>query len=100
MPFVNTFCNGGITDQLQRQFKVNAPDMAWVSDTTFIPTRQGWLYLAVIIELYSRRVIGWAMSDRNNSQLVQDALTMAIWQRGKVDSVIVHSGPGKHLCIR
>jgi transposase InsO family protein len=81
-------------DQLQRQFKVNAPDKAWVSDTTFIPTRQGWLYLAVVIELYSRQVIGWAMSDRNNSQLVQDALTMAIWRRGKVDSVIVHSDQG------
>lgn len=81
-------------DQLQRQFKVSAPDKAWVSDTTFIPTRQGWLYLAVIIELYSRQVIGWAMSDRNNSQLVQDALTMAIWRRGKVDSVIVHSDQG------
>ncbi len=81
-------------DQLQRKFKVNASDKAWVSDTTFIPTRQGWLYLAVVIELYSRQVIGWAMSDRNNSQLVQDALTMAIWRRGKVDSVIVHSDQG------
>jgi transposase InsO family protein len=81
-------------DQLQRKFKVDAPDKAWVSDTTFIPTRQGWLYLAVVIELYSRQVIGWAMSDRNNSQLVQDALTMAIWRRGKVNSVIVHSDQG------
>lgn len=81
-------------DQLQRKFKVDAPDKAWVSDTTFIPTRQGWLYLAVVIELYSRQVIGWAMSDRNNSHLVQDALTMAIWRRGKVDSVIVHSDQG------
>jgi len=81
-------------DQLQRQFKVDAPDKAWVSDTTFIPTRQGWLYLAVIIELYSRQVIGWAMSDRNNAHLVQDALTMAIWRRGKIDSVIVHSDQG------
>jgi transposase InsO family protein len=81
-------------DQLQRKFKVDAPDKAWVSDTTFIPTRQGWLYLAVVIELYSRQVIGWAMSDRNNSKLVQDALTMAIWRRGKADSVIVHSDQG------
>lgn len=81
-------------DQLQRQFNVDAPDKAWVSDTTFIPTRQGWLYLAVVIELYSRQIIGWAMSDRNNTQLVQDALTMAIWRRGKIDSVIVHSDQG------
>lgn len=81
-------------DQLQRQFKVEAPNKAWVSDTTFIPTRQGWLYLAVVIELYSRQVIGWAMNDRNNAQLVQDALTMAIWRRGKIESVIVHSDQG------
>lgn len=81
-------------DRLKREFDVEMPDKAWVSDTTFIPTRQGWLYLAVIIELYSRQVLGWAMGDRNNSQLVQDALTMSVWRRGKVDSVIVHSDQG------
>lgn len=81
-------------DRLKREFTVDVPDKAWVSDTTFIPTRQGWLYLAVVIELYSRQVLGWAMGDRNNSQLVQDALTMAVWRRGKVDSVIVHSDQG------
>ena len=81
-------------DLLQRDFEIDMPDKAWVSDTTFIPTRQGWLYLAVIIELYSRQVLGWAMGDRNNSQLVQDALTMALWRRGKVDSVVVHSDQG------
>ena len=81
-------------DRIKRAFDVEMPDKAWVSDTTFIPTRKGWLYLAVIIELYSRQVLGWAMSDRNNAQLVQDALTMAIWRRGKVDSVIVHSDQG------
>lgn len=81
-------------DRLKRDFDVESPDKAWVSDTTFIPTRQGWLYLAVVIELYSRQVLRWAMGDRNNAQLVQDALTMAIWRRGKVDSVIVHSDQG------
>jgi transposase InsO family protein len=81
-------------DRLERDFDVEMPNKAWVSDTTFIPTRQGWLYLAVIIELYSRQVLGWSMSDRNNSQLVQDALTMAVWRRGKVGSVIVHSDQG------
>lgn len=81
-------------DRLKRAFSVDMPDKAWVSDTTFIPTRQGWLYLAVVIELYSRQVLGWAMADRNNAQLVQDALTMALWRRGKVDSVIVHSDQG------
>ena len=81
-------------DRLKRQFSVEAPDQAWVSDTTFIPTRQGWLFLAVVVELYSRQILGWAMGERNNAQLVQDALTMAVWRRGKVESVIVHSDQG------
>ena len=81
-------------DRLKRQFTVEAPDQAWVSDTTFIPTWQDWLFLAVVIELYSRQVLGWAMGERNNAQLVQDALTMAVWRRSKVDSVIVHSDQG------
>ena len=81
-------------DRLQRNFEWDRPNQAWVSDTTFIPTRQGWLYLAVVIELYSRRVLGWAMGNKNNARLVQDALTMAVWRRGKVGSVIVHSDQG------
>jgi putative transposase len=81
-------------NRLQRQFDVEMPDKAWVSDTTFIPSRQGWLYLAVVIDLYSRQVLGWAMGERNNAQLVQDALTMAVWRRGKARSVIVHSDQG------
>jgi transposase InsO family protein len=81
-------------DRLQRKFTVDAPDRAWVCDTTFIPTRKGWLYLAVVIELYSRQVLGWSMGERNNAQLVQDALTMAIWRRGRVGAVIVHSDQG------
>lgn len=81
-------------DRLKRDFAVKGPDKAWVSDTTFIPTRRGWLFLAVVIELYSRQVLGWAMGERNNAQLVQDALTMAVWRRGKVKSVIVHSDQG------
>lgn len=81
-------------DLLQRDFKTEQPDTAWVSDTTFIPTREGWLYLAVVLDLFSRQVIGWAMSKHNDAQLVQDALTMAIWRRGKVKCVIVHSDQG------
>lgn len=73
---------------------VDRQDEAWVSDTTFIATREGWLYLAVILDLFSRQVIGWSMSNRNNTELVQDALTMAIWRRGKVEDVIVHSDQG------
>lgn len=81
-------------DRLKRQFRTNAKNIAWVSDTTFIPTRQGWLFLAVILDLFSRQVIGWAMSNKNDRQLVSDALTMAIWRRGLVDNVIVHSDRG------
>jgi transposase InsO family protein len=84
----------GAPDLLQRRFRVEAHDKAWVSDTTFIATREGWLYLAVILDLFSRQVIGWAMSNKNNTELVQDALTMAIWRRGKVHDVIVHSDQG------
>ena len=77
-------------DLLKRRFKVDKHDKAWVSDTTFIATREGWLYLAVILDLFSRQVIGWSMSTKNNAELVQDALTMAIWKRGKVNDIIVH----------
>ena len=81
-------------DLLQRQFTVDKHDKDWVADTTFIGTREGWLYLAVILDLFSRQVIGWSMSTRNNTELVQDALTMAIWRRGKVNNVVVHSDQG------
>jgi putative transposase len=81
-------------DLLRRRFSTDAQDKAWVSDTTFIATREGWLYLAVILDLYSRQVIGWAMSSRNNADLVQDALTMAIWRRGELSAVLVHSDQG------
>ncbi len=81
-------------DLLKRQFTVDKHNEAWVSDTTFIGTREGWLYLAIILDLFSRQVIGWSMNTRNNTDLVQDALTMAIWRRGKVNDIIVHSDQG------
>ncbi len=81
-------------DRLKRQFRTELPDQAWVSDTTFVPTRQGWLFLAVVLDLYSRQVIGWAMGNHNNTRLVAEALTMAIWRRGRVKDVIVHSDRG------
>ena len=81
-------------DRLKRQFKVDRPNMAWVSDTTFIPTREGWLYLAVILELYSRQVIGWSMGKKNDTELVEEALTMALWRRGRAFDVVVHSDQG------
>lgn len=81
-------------DLLKRNFKAGEKKDAWVSDTTFIQTREGWLYLAVVLDLFSRQVIGWAMSKNNNSELVQDALSMAIWRRGQVKGIIVHSDQG------
>jgi len=81
-------------DRLQRNFRTENKNESWVSDTTFIRTRQGWLYLAVMIDLYSRKVIGWAMSDRNDTKLVADALMMAIWRRGNLKEVVVHSDQG------
>jgi putative transposase len=66
----------------------------WQVNVDHIATREGWLYLAVVLELFSRQVIGWAMSTSNNTQLVQDALTMAIWRSGDVRGVIVHFDQG------
>jgi transposase InsO family protein len=81
-------------DLLKRCFRRTNTNQAWVSDTTFIRTRQGWLYLAIMLDLYQRKVIGWAMSDRNDTKLVSDALMMARWRQGKVKDVIVHSDQG------
>ncbi len=81
-------------DHLKRRFNTIEQNQAWVSDTTFIPTRQGWLYLAIILDLFSRQIVGWSMSDRNNTTLVIDALTMATWRRGRSRNVIVHSDQG------
>lgn len=63
---------------LKRQFDVARPDTYWVGDITYIPTKDGWLYLATVIDLYSRQIIGWSMADNMKAKLVNDALTMAI----------------------
>ncbi len=81
-------------DLLKRCFRTTNANQAWVSNTTFIRTRQGWLYLAIMLDLYQRKVIGWAMSDRNDTKLVSDTLMMARWRQGKVKDVIVHSDQG------
>lgn len=79
---------------LNRQFSVERSDQAWVTDTTFIPTRQGMLFLAVVIDLYARQVVGWAMSGNNNATLVCDALKMAIAHRAPEAGLIHHSDQG------
>lgn len=79
---------------LSRQFTANQPNQKWVSDITFVPTREGYIYLAIVLDLYSRAVIGWSMSHRINGQLVIDALNMAIVHRGDPVNVLVHSDQG------
>ncbi|WP_277540856.1 IS3 family transposase [Polynucleobacter sphagniphilus] len=84
-------------NQLQRQFTYDAPDQAWVTDITYIRTYEGWLYLAVVIDLHSRLVVGWSMQARMETRLVLDALTMAIWRRKPKNSVIIHSDQGSQF---
>jgi len=79
---------------LAREFNANQPNEKWVSDITFIPTRQGYLYLATVLDLYSRAIVGWAMSERINGQLVIDVLDMAVQHRGLPKNVLVHSDQG------
>jgi transposase InsO family protein len=79
---------------LARRFAVAEPNSAWVTDMTYIWTPQGWLYLAVIIDLFSRRVAGWAMSERIDRKLALDALRMALAQRRPPRGLIHHSDRG------
>ena len=79
---------------LQREFTVSRPDNAWVTDITYIRTWQGWLYLAVVVDLYSRKVIGWSMKPTLAREIVLDALMMALWQRKPQQRVLVHSDQG------
>ncbi len=79
---------------LDRQFTADRPNQEWVADFTYIWTAEGWLYVAAVIDLFSRRVVGWSMSDAMTAQLVTDALIMAIWRRGKPDALLHHSDQG------
>lgn len=79
---------------LDRVFEASAPNQKWVADFTYIRTAEGWLYVAAVIDLFSRRVVGWSMSANMTAQLVTDALIMAIWRRGKPDSLLHHSDQG------
>jgi len=79
---------------LMREFQVEAPNTAWVTDITYVGTQEGWLYLAVILDLFSRRVVGFAMSDRITRELVLEALRRALVQRPGVRDLIHHSDRG------
>ena len=79
---------------LDRQFGAARPNQKWIADFTYLWTAEGWLYVAAVIDLYSRRVVGWSMKAEMTAQLVTDALVMAIWRRGKPDALLHHSDQG------
>jgi putative transposase len=79
---------------LDRQFDPQGPNEKWVTDITYVPTREGWLYLAVVEDLYSRMVVGWAMADTMTSRLVVDALQMAVQRRFPGEGLLAHSDRG------
>ena len=79
---------------LDRSFEAPAPNRKWIADFTYVWTAEGWLYVAAVVDLFSRRVVGWSMSAAMTAQLVTDALVMAIWRRGKPDALLHHSDRG------
>jgi len=79
---------------LDRQFNAEAPNQKWAADFTYVWTAEGWLYVAVVLDLFSRRVVGWSMSASMSAQLVIDALIMAIWRRGCPQALLHHSDQG------
>lgn len=79
---------------LDRQFEAAAPNQKWVADFTYLWTAEGWLYVAVVLDLYSRRAVGWSMSSSMTTQLVTDALMMAMWRRGRPEALMHHSDRG------
>src|SRR6218665_455553 len=79
---------------LDRQFQADAPNQKWVADFTYIWTAEGWLYVAVVLDLFSRRIVGWSMQSSMTSQLVADALMMAVWRRGRPRELLHHSDQG------
>ncbi|WP_149028593.1 IS3 family transposase [Salmonella enterica] len=81
-------------NRLQRQFNPDAPDERWVTDITYIRTHEGWLYLAVVVDLFSRKIIGWSMQSRMTEDIVLNALLMAVWRRNPQKQVLVHSDQG------
>lgn len=84
-------------NHLQRQFEVGEPNKVWVTDITYIRTHEGWMYLAVVLDLFSRQVVGWSMSARMTKELAINALLMAVWRRKPQHEVLVHSDQGSQF---
>lgn len=85
---------------LQRQFNATSPNRVWAGDITYIPTRNGWLYLATVMDLFSRKIVGWSMNTSMTASLVNNALTMAIWKRKPGKDLIWHSDRGSQYCAK
>ena len=83
-----------VPNLLNRQFQIDQPNRVWVGDVTFIATRKGWLYLAVLLDLYSRKIIGWSMPNRIDKRLSLDALEMALLRRNPGSGVLHHTDRG------
>jgi putative transposase len=83
-----------VPNRLDRKFTVEQPDRVWVTDITYIRTWQGWLYLAAVLDLYSRKIVGWSMKPTLARGIVLDALLMAVWRRRPSQTVLVHSDQG------
>ncbi len=81
-------------NHLQREFEALEPNQKWVADFTYIWTAEGWLYAAAVMDLYSRRIVGWSMSDTMQARMVSDALLMALWRRGRPSALMHHSDQG------
>lgn len=86
-----------LNNTLARQFDVDAPDWVWVTDMTYIRTQEGFAYLVVVIDLFSRRVIGWSLQTRQTTDVVLQALLIAVWRRKSKSKVMVHSDRGSQF---
>ena len=86
-----------VDNRLDRQFDVDVPDKVWVTDITYIKTQEGFAYLAVVIDLYSRRVVGWSMQARQTTEVVLQALLTAVWRRKPKGQVMIHSDQGSQF---
>ena len=85
-------------DLVQRRFNPEAPNQLWSGDITYIATDEGWLYLAAVIDLFSRQVVGWSLQPHMQAGLVKDALAMAWWRRRPPPGLILHSDRGSQYC--
>jgi putative transposase len=79
---------------LNREFEIDEPNQSWVTDFTYIRTDEGWLYLTIVLDLFSRQVVGWSMTSNPKADLVIDALLMALWRRKPDGRVLIHSDQG------